>query len=360
MQDDSAVRNFMIKELKELKSKHTTPRRTRIEDEVEDLEAIDLIKNSKSVIVMTKGGYIKRMPLSDFQSQQRGTRGKTGVSATKSNAAEEDNENAVEHCFSCNDHDTLIFSTLKGIAYGLRTFQIPVSGRTARGVPLPSVLPVSGDDVVASVLPVPKFSKDEFIVLATEKGWIKKTPLAAFENISSRGLIIASLEEGDSLKWVSKCTDEMDVFLGSEKGMATRYSASLLRPTARTSRGVRSMKLRPGDAITGMSVMEAKVRGGGKGWGEATARAVSNILSSRFAHDPLARRRVKGERKRSTSSPSQRRDTGRGFQSRNSGAREGGGSELLQSSSRVRMIPCAVSPLLTRKTKYLSPRRREL
>ncbi|GMI45090.1 hypothetical protein TrCOL_g10287 [Triparma columacea] len=267
MEDDSSVRREMIKELKELREKHAIPRRTRVEADAEDLEAIDLIKNSKSVIVMTKGGYIKRMPLSDFQAQARGTRGKTGVSAQKANATpSEDNDNAIEHCFSCNDHDTLIFSTLRGIAYGLRAFQIPIAGRTARGVPLPSVLPVAGDDIVASVLPVPKFSQDEFIVLATEKGWIKKTPLAAFENLTSRGLIIASLEDGDSLKWISKCTDEMDVFLGSKNGMATRYSASLLRPTARTSRGVRSMKLRPGDAITGMSIMgaeEGKEEGGG-------------------------------------------------------------------------------------------------
>eukprot|EP00520_Triparma_pacifica_P006407 CAMPEP_0118640518 /NCGR_PEP_ID=MMETSP0785-20121206/4797_1 /TAXON_ID=91992 /ORGANISM="Bolidomonas pacifica, Strain CCMP 1866" /LENGTH=836 /DNA_ID=CAMNT_0006531913 /DNA_START=794 /DNA_END=3301 /DNA_ORIENTATION=- len=269
MEDDSSVRKEMITELLELKEKYAIPRRTRVEADVEDLEAIDLIKNSKSVIVMTKGGYIKRMPLSDFKSQQRGTRGKTGVSAAKSKASDdhsENDDNTIEHCFSCNDHDTLIFSTLKGIAYGLRAFQIPVAGRTARGVPLPSVLPVTADDTVASVLPVPKFTKDEFIVLATERGWIKKTPLAAFENLTSRGLIIASLEDGDSLKWISKCTDEMDVFLGSKNGMATRYSASLLRPTARTSRGVRSMKLRPGDGVAEMSIMEGEggeVEGGG-------------------------------------------------------------------------------------------------
>jgi DNA gyrase subunit A len=102
---------------------------------------------------------------------------------------------------------------------------------------------------------VTEFSKNEFIVLATEYGWIKKTPLAAFEKLSSRGLIIATLAEGDRLNWCEKCTDSDDILLGSTRGQATRFSASDLRPTGRTSRGVKSMTLKKADTIADMNIL---------------------------------------------------------------------------------------------------------
>eukprot|EP00591_Stephanopyxis_turris_P003786 CAMPEP_0195525342 /NCGR_PEP_ID=MMETSP0794_2-20130614/25760_1 /TAXON_ID=515487 /ORGANISM="Stephanopyxis turris, Strain CCMP 815" /LENGTH=262 /DNA_ID=CAMNT_0040655789 /DNA_START=156 /DNA_END=944 /DNA_ORIENTATION=- len=145
---------------------------------------------------------------------------------------------------------------MKGVAFGLRAFQVPTGSRVAKGVPIPSVLPLKSDDVVASILPVSKFSADEFIVLATEHGWIKKTPLDAFETLTSRGLIIAALAEGDCLRWCKKCTDDDDILVGSSLGMATRFAASQVRPTGRTSRGVRSMKLKEGDKVTDMSIIE--------------------------------------------------------------------------------------------------------
>jgi DNA gyrase subunit A len=189
------------------------------------------------------------MPLKTFETQNRGTRGKRGAS----NNMSDDNE--VAHFFSCNDHDTILMTTQSGIAYGLRAYQVPEGSRTAKGAPIPSVLPVKSEDVITSVLPVSEFSKNEFIVLATKFGWIKKTPLAAFENLTSRGLIIASLADGDRLNWCEKCTDADDILLGSTRGQATRFSASELRPTSRTSRGVKSMTLKKGDTIADMSVL---------------------------------------------------------------------------------------------------------
>jgi DNA gyrase subunit A len=103
------------------------------------------------------------------------------------------------------------------------------------------------------------FSNDEYIVLATEHGWIKKTPLKAFENLTSRGLTIASLDQGDSLNWCHKCTDSNDILIGSAMGMATRFKADKLRPTGRTSRGVRTMKLKDGDTVAGMNVLDASI-----------------------------------------------------------------------------------------------------
>ena len=151
-----------------------------------------------------------------------------------------------------------LMTTQSGIAYGLRGYQVPEGGRTAKGTPIPSVLPVRADDIITSVLPVSQFSKDEYIVLATEFGWIKKTPLAVFEKLTSRGLIIATLADGDRLNWCEKCTDEDDILVCSTRGQATRFAASSLRPTARTSRGVKSMTLKKGDTITDMNILKGK------------------------------------------------------------------------------------------------------
>lgn len=248
MQNDASVRTLMIEEFREMKQKFGVPRKTKIERDEGDLDDMDLIENARNVIVVTRGGYIKRMPLKTFENQGRGTRGKKGTSNNSS-------DDEVVHCFSCNDHDTLLMTTQRGIAYGLRAYQVPEGSRTAKGVPIPSVLPIKIDDIITSVLPVSKFSKDEYCVLTTMHGWIKKTPLAAFENISSRGLTIASLDEGDVLKWCQKCSDGDDILIGTTDGMASRFQASTLRPTGRTSRGVRCMKLKKGDTLADVNVL---------------------------------------------------------------------------------------------------------
>mmetsp|Transcript_12608 Transcript_12608/g.17979 ORF Transcript_12608/g.17979 Transcript_12608/m.17979 type:complete len:863 (-) Transcript_12608:88-2676(-) len=259
--NDTATRHLMMEEFRQLKDKFGIPRRTTIQTTVDsnaDISDKDLIRNSRSIIVVTRGGYIKRMPLKTFESQRRGTRGKKGGASSSNN----ENDNEVAHCFGCNDHDTLLMTTQTGIAYGLRAFQIPIASRTAKGVPIPSVLPVKVDNAITSVLPVSTFSKnDEYCVLATEHGWIKKTPLAAFEKITSRGLTIATLEEGDSLRWCQKCTDEDDILIGSTLGKATRFEAKNVRPTGRTSRGMRSMKLKNGDTLADMNILRGRRMG---------------------------------------------------------------------------------------------------
>ena len=173
--NDAAVREVMIDEFHSMKAKFATPRKTKILPDEDEKAEIDLVQNERSVIVVTRGGYIKRMPLKNFQSQNRGTRGKKG---TSSNTADISDDSSIAHCFTCNDHDTVLMTSQSGIAYGLRAYQVPEGGRTAKGAPIPSVLPVKADDIITSVLPVSHFSKDEFIVLATEFGWIKKTPVS--------------------------------------------------------------------------------------------------------------------------------------------------------------------------------------
>jgi len=251
---DNAVYDTMIEEFDELTKKFGTERKSTIEIEQDgDLSEIDLVKNSRSVIVVTRGGYIKRMPLKTFETQRRGTRGMRGTSDGKDNT-----ENEIAHCFTCNDHDTLLMVSQSGVAYGLRGYQVPVGSRIAKGQPIPSVLPIKASDTITAILPVSEFLEDEYIVLATEQGWIKKTPLIAFEKLSSRGLRIASISDNDRLNWCHHCREGDDVLIASSMGMASRFPADSLRPTARSSRGVRSMKLKEGDSLADMNVLRGE------------------------------------------------------------------------------------------------------
>ena len=249
---DKAVRDSMRKEFEYMKKKFGIERRSVIQYDDAELSDLDLVRNSRSVIVVTRGGYIKRMPLKVFESQKRGTRGKKGTVSDGSS------DTKVAQCFTCNDHDTLLMVTQKGISFGLRAYQIPSGGRTAKGTPLPSVLPISGDDQITAILPVSEFTDDNFIVLTTENGWIKKTALKAFEKITSRGLTIAKLDDGDQLLWAKLCSDEDDILVATKNGMATRFDAACLRPTGRTSRGVKSIKLKEGDSVADMNVISSK------------------------------------------------------------------------------------------------------
>lgn len=237
----------------DLSNRFGVDRKSRIERESDgDLSDMDLISNSRSVIVVLRSGYIKRMPLKTFESQGRGTRGKRGTSDGESA------ENEVAHCFTCNDHDTLLMVAQNGVAYGIRAYQIPTGSRTAKGQPIPSVLPLKSDDVITAVLPISDFSKDEYLVLATEHGWIKKTALSAFENPTSRGLTIASLADGDRLKWCHRCRDGDTILVGTTGGQGVRFEAEQLRPTGRTSRGVRAVVLRKDDRLADMNVLSGE------------------------------------------------------------------------------------------------------
>jgi len=255
---DDAIKKLMIREFKEMKKKYSEPRKTEIlSDETGEVDEQDMIPNSRSVIVITKNNYMKRMPLITFSNQKRGTRGKKGTSSLKTSLATLPSATDVAFSLTCNDHDTLLITTTLGVCYALPTFKIPEGGRTTKGVPVPTVLPLKKGDAITSLLPVGQFSKKEYCVLATEQGWIKKTPIDAFQKVTSRGLKIATLEKSDKLKWCEKCTDDDDILIGTSNGVAARFKASKLRPTGRSSRGVNSIRLKEGDKIADMSVLKS-------------------------------------------------------------------------------------------------------
>jgi DNA gyrase subunit A len=139
----------MIDEFKELDRNFGVDRKTQIlVDDDGDINEVELIANDRSVIVVNRGGYIKRMPLQTFESQGRGTRGKRGTSSSSGGSTEDSADSEVAHFFTCSDRDTLLMVTHRGIAYGLRAYEIPVASRTAKGQPIPAVLPVNSDDSI--------------------------------------------------------------------------------------------------------------------------------------------------------------------------------------------------------------------
>ena len=240
-------------ELQAIKNTYATPRRTEIIQGDGDLVDIDLIANEQVVILLTQQGYLKKMLVNTFEAQNRATRGKSGAKIKE--------DDVVEHFLTGCEHDSVLFFSDKGVVYVLNAYQIPSSSRTARGVPIVQLLPISSEEKITSIIPVSEFNEQEYLVMLTKHGFIKKTSLYAFRNIRSNGLIAISLQEGDHLRWVRLATDEDSILIGSRRGMAIHFhaDASQLRPLGRTAKGVKSMKLRKGDEIISMDILPSQV-----------------------------------------------------------------------------------------------------
>ncbi|KAM3092721.1 DNA topoisomerase (ATP-hydrolyzing) subunit A [Phormidesmis sp. 146-12] len=240
-------------EVTELRAAHANPRRTIIEQSEDELGDIDLIANEKAVILLTEQGYIKRMPVDAFESQNRATRGKAGARMKE--------DDAVEHFLTCCDHDSVLFFSDRGVVYHAKAYQIHTASRTARGMPIVQLLPIPHDEKITSIIPVSEFSDNEYLVMLTNKGYIKKTALAAFGNIRANGLIAISLEEGDQLRWVRLACVDDSIIIGTSQGRSIHFRVNheQLRPLGRATRGVRSMSLRKGDSLVGMAILPGQI-----------------------------------------------------------------------------------------------------
>jgi DNA gyrase subunit A len=247
------ILEIVEQEALELKQKFSTPRRTVIEHTEGELDETDLIANEKALILLTEQGYMKRMPVNTFTAQSRATKGKQGTKM------KEDDE--VQHFITCCDHDTVLFFSERGVVYSIKAYQIPVASRTARGVPIVQMLPIPKEERITSIVHVSEFSDDEYLVMLTKGGYIKKTQLSAFSNIRTNGLIAISLEEGDELRWVRRAKVEDGIIIGSRHGMAIHFKANdkQLRPLGRATRGVKSMKLKGDDTLISMDILPSAI-----------------------------------------------------------------------------------------------------
>lgn len=250
------IEGIIEEELNQIKTIHATPRRTEIIHAEGEIVDTDLIANEQAVILLTEQGYIKRMPVSTFGAQQRATRGKA--------AAKIKEDDAVEHFLTCCDHDRVLFFSDRGVVYSVNAYQIPAGSRTARGIPIVQMLPIPKDEKITSIVAVSEFTEDEYLIMLTHQGYIKKTALSAFSNIRSNGLIAISLAEGDRLRWVRLARAEDSIIIGSRNGMAIHFKADgqQLRPLGRATRGVRAMKLKGKDELISMDILPSQVVAG--------------------------------------------------------------------------------------------------
>ncbi len=240
---------IILEELNKIDERFSSPRKTEILDLGGGLDDIDLIANDRSVVLLTETGYLKRMPVNEFESTSRGSRGKAGTKT------QEDDE--VKLFISCNDHDTLLLFSDRGVSYALPAYRVPMSSRTAKGTPSVQLLPIPREEKITSLVAVDSFNNDCYLLMLTKAGFIKRTSLSAFSKIRSNGLIAINLEDGDALTWVRLSKEGDSVLIGSRTGMAIHFRLDIneLRPLGRTARGVKSMNLRKGDNLVSMDVL---------------------------------------------------------------------------------------------------------
>ncbi len=249
LNDKDRINAIILEELNKIDERFSSPRKTEILNLGGGLDDIDLIANERSVVLLTTAGYLKRMPVSEFESTSRGSRGKAG---TKN---QQDDE--VKLFISCNDHDTLLLFSERGVAYALPAYRVPMSSRTAKGTPSVQLLPIPREEQITSLVSVDSFDNESYLLMLTKAGFIKRTPLSAFSKIRSNGLIGINLEDGDALTWVRLSTEGDSVLIGSRNGMTIHFRLDIneLRPLGRTARGVKSMNLKNGDKLVSMDVL---------------------------------------------------------------------------------------------------------
>ncbi|MXO61729.1 DNA gyrase subunit A [Qipengyuania oceanensis] len=245
----------MRQELEEIRDTYATPRLAEIAPAWDGLEDEDLIERDEMVVTVTHGGYIKRTPLSTFRAQKKGGKGRSGM-ATK-------DEDAVVEMFVTSTHNPVLFFTNTGRVYRLKVWKLPEGGPQTKGRPMVNLLPLGDDERVTNVLPLPEDETEWAnlnIVFATEQGMVRRNSMDAFTNVPTNGKYAMGFVEGsgDRLIGVELLTEEQEIFLASDAGKAIRFSATDARETkSRTGIGVRGMKLKEGQKVVSMAVLDA-------------------------------------------------------------------------------------------------------
>jgi DNA gyrase subunit A len=244
---DARIRGIVKTELLELQDKYHDTRRTEIIDSEEEIDLEDLIVEEDMVVTKSHTGYLKRQPLTLYQSQRRGGKGKVAMSTRE--------EDFVEQLFLASTHDYLLFFTNIGKVHWLKVYQIPQASRVARGKAAVNFLQLQPDETISTVVPIRRFEVERYLIMATKRGIIKKTELTAYGNPRQAGIIAISLDEGDELIRVGVTRGDQDIFLGTRQGLSIRFAETEVRPIGRTGRGVIGIRLEENDEVIGMEVL---------------------------------------------------------------------------------------------------------
>ncbi len=243
------VAQIIKSETLDVKKRFGDERRTDVQPAEDEISMEQLVPNVDVVVTYTVGGYIKRVSVDTFRTQNRGGRGVTGISNLK-------REDVVRNFFVTKTHDHVLFFTNKGRVYRLRGYEIPDTTRQARGTALVNLLTLPPGEYVTAVFPIDKFEGDQYLVMITEKGVIKKTKLEEFSNVRRNGLNAINLDEGDNLLAVDLSDGSRDIILASRTGMAVHFNEKDVRAMGRNARGVKAMTLEGNDGIIAMDVIE--------------------------------------------------------------------------------------------------------
>ena len=250
--DEQKILDIIKSELAEMKEKLGDARRTKIiNHELGKMTDEDVIPEEDAVILLTDENYVKRTSMTDYRRQNRGGKGKRGVITKESDT--------VAQLITASTHDFLSFFTNKGRVFRLRAFDVPAAGLQAKGTPVVNLLSLQPEERVTSII---KYSKDEaqsgdgYLFMATTNGTIKKTKAKEYENIRANGLIAIKLDDGDELRWVRRTSGNDDVIMSTAFGQAIRFNEQDARSMGRSARGVRGIRLRPGDKVVGVDVVD--------------------------------------------------------------------------------------------------------
>lgn len=246
--DDGKKLEIVKEELTAIRNKYADPRRTEICAVSGEVDIEDLIPQEDCVLTLTQFGYIKRLAADTYKIQRRGGRGVSGMSRRE--------EDVATDMFIVNSHDYVLFFTNMGRVYRLKCYEVPEASRQAKGINIANILPITPDEKITSMIRVPEFDEDKYLVMVTRQGIIKRIQLNAYNTQRKGGLIALELNEGDELAWVKMTDGNDDVIIATQKGMAIRFRETDVRPMGRQARGVKALSLKEGDSVVGMSVID--------------------------------------------------------------------------------------------------------
>jgi DNA gyrase subunit A len=266
--DESEILKIIKTELLEMKEKYGDKRRSKmINHELGKFSDEELIPEEESVILLTTENYIKRTLLNEYRRQNRGGKGKRGMTTKE--------EDVIAQLIPASTHDYLLFFTNKGRTFRLKAYEVPAASLQGKGVAAVNLLQLQPDEKITSIIRQAKDDgEDGYLFMATTKGTVKKTPLKDYANIRTNGLIAIKLDDGDELRWIKKTSGSNDVIISTSAGQAVRFNEADTRPMGRTARGVRGVRLRPNDRVVGMDIVDELARNllviSEKGYGKIT------------------------------------------------------------------------------------------
>jgi DNA gyrase subunit A len=252
LESDEKLKDVIITELDEIKSRFGDARRTEIVAAEGDISIEDLVSDEDVVVTISHAGYIKRTPVSEYRAQGRGGRGKR--------AMETRDEDFVEQIFVANNHAHVLFFNTRGIVYLKKVYEIPEASRASKGRAIVNFVGMEQGDRIASIVPIKEFKEGDDLITCTRGGTVKRTSLAAYQNIRQTGIIGVALAPEDTLLAARVCNEKQEVILGTARGMSIRFKAEEVRAMGRDSRGVRGIELREGDAVVGMDVIQSETQ----------------------------------------------------------------------------------------------------